>query len=131
MRTDAISRTAAYHKELAMAEIMTDTEIIGVVRAHLSGKEIQATPLVTKAEPVEVCDVPAQVWFDTAGPPSWNFSAYKYRVKPKPIVVWVNVYEEGTDKQEVIMHTTEEDAKRHFSAVRAGGRRAVRMIEAP
>lgn len=99
---------------------MTDDEIIAVVQAHQAGKTIQAMPINKEAD-----------WQDVS--PCWDFMTQKYRVKPEPIVVWMNIYSEGGER-DCLVYTTEESAKRNFDTARAkrsGGRCAVRMIEAP
>lgn len=66
--------------------MMTDDEIIAVVKAHKEGKQIQAAIFGFEHEEAS--------WHDTPNP-CWDFRNLYYRVKPesrKPRewVVWVN-----------------------------------------
>lgn len=53
---------------------MTEQEIIDVITAHQRGEKIQYRRMKEKT------------WYDSVTPPTWNFSQYVYRVKPKPRV---------------------------------------------
>lgn len=51
---------------------MTHDEMIAVIQAHKEGKTIEA------------CAIGYTNWRVTADPPTWNFYAMDYRVKPEP-----------------------------------------------
>lgn len=61
---------------------MTPDQIIEVVTAFKNGKKIECRN--------KVCGT----WVDAT--PDWNFYHYDYRVKPEPMELWVNVYEDGS-----------------------------------
>ena len=53
-------------------------DAIKVMQAFVDGKTIQ---LESKG-----------VWFDAPDRPSWNWASQNYRVKPEPVVVYINEY---------------------------------------
>lgn len=61
---------------------MTPDQIIEVVTAFKNGKKIECRN--------KVCGT----WVDAT--PDWNFYHYDYRVKPEPMELWVNVYDDGS-----------------------------------
>lgn len=63
--------------------MMTDDEIIAVVKARKEGKKIQCRFINNDRQ-----------WFVAV--PEWNFSRYVYRVKPEPLVCWVVKYDDGS-----------------------------------
>jgi hypothetical protein len=62
--------------------MMTDDEIIAVVKAHKEGKEIEGRSFEDRE------------WFSAI--PTWNFEVCEYRVKPEPLVCWVVRYDDGS-----------------------------------
>ena len=58
--------------ENGRSKLMTITEMTKVMKAFAEGKKIQFTSVANK-------DV---VWMDTDNP-TWDFSSYNYRIKPK------------------------------------------------
>ena len=74
---------------------MTYDEMIAVIQAHKDGKKIQVKSRKN------------DVWYSSFNnQPSWNFSEFEYRVKPKPLVLWINEYEDG----KIYHHRSELDA---------------------
>ena len=66
---------------------MTHDEMIAVIAAHRDGKAIQFSSRYSGQ---------SMPWGDyTIDGPSWNFSAYDYRIKPEPLECWVNVNNAG------------------------------------
>lgn len=63
---------------------MTPDQIIEVATAFKNGKTIQFYD--------KVCN---KGWLDTNNP-VWAFDKITYRVKPEPMELWVNVYEDGS-----------------------------------
>lgn len=62
---------------------MTPDQIIEVVTAFKNGKKIEfKNPTIG-------------TWWE-ARHPRWNFYHYDYRVKPEPMELWVNVYDDGS-----------------------------------
>lgn len=62
---------------------MTPDQIIEVVTAFKNGKKIEYYVKISR-QWKEITD------------PSWNFNDYKYRVKPEPMELWVNLYADGS-----------------------------------
>lgn len=65
-----------------MNDRMTIDEKIEVLQAYKRGETIQ------------IC-YPGNVWKDIDSP-EFNFKEFKYRVKPKPLEVWANVYNDSS-----------------------------------
>lgn len=63
---------------------MTPDEIIEVIQAYKEGKQIQYTSSKHYH----------QLWEDTTHP-TWDFSEFNYRIKPKPRTYYVNVHPDG------------------------------------
>lgn len=63
---------------------MTPDQIIEVVTAFKNGKKIES----------KFKDYSEAVWNDAPNP-YWDFSDKDYRVKPEPMELWVNVYDDG------------------------------------
>ena len=61
---------------------MTPDQIIEVVTAFKNGKKIEARHKAMGDWHVAV--------------PAWDFHQFDYRVKPEPMELWVNVYEDGS-----------------------------------
>lgn len=72
---------------------------IQVEKGEVPWGEIQYRPLSEPPEFVWICVAPC-------GKPSWNFTNAEYRRKPKPLELWVNIYENGV----ITAHKTQEDA---------------------
>lgn len=64
-------------------------------------------------------------WRD-AEHPIWDWMSYEYRVKPKPVEVFVNEYANGS----LAVHRDEATAKEAFMAMRKSGSPAVRYVRA-
>lgn len=79
--------------------LMTDQEILAVVKAHSEGKTIQFMTLGVGE------------WCDTDRP-MWNFAVAKYRVKP-PEAVWVNLYKPTNSKPHAYVYESEALANDH------------------
>jgi len=62
-------------------------EAMKIMQAYVDGHEIQFN------EP-RVDDADKWTGFIGCGP-SWDLSRFKYRKKPKPLELWVNVYHDG------------------------------------
>jgi hypothetical protein len=90
---------------------MTHDEMIAVIQAHKDGKMIQ----------FKQKDVDGWVW---APRPCWNFSSHEYRIKPEPMEIWVNVYDDGETS---CPYKSKDDAQQ--SGINAG-RRTVKFREA-
>jgi hypothetical protein len=73
---------------------MTDKEIIEVVAAHANGESIQ---LRYQRGP----------WEDVRGTPSWNFGEFDYRIKPQPLIMYINIYPDNIG----YAHFTKDEAK--------------------
>ena len=63
-------------------QTQTHDEMIAVIKAAKRG------------ETIEYCRLDGPERWGTAEP-VWNFTLYTYRVKPKPLEVWLNKYPEG------------------------------------
>jgi hypothetical protein len=61
-----------------------------------------------RGEDVEFCDHAETLWYETREP-VWDWSHADYRIKPKLIEGWVNVYPEGYGS----LYASREDADRH------------------
>ena len=73
-------------------------EKIEIMQAALDGEEI------------EVYSTRGDDWVKT-NVPVWNWDNYDYRIKPKPLEFWVNIYSDS-----VLGYTTEKEAKGHATA---------------
>ena len=94
--------------------MMTHDEMIAVIQAHKEGKQIECT----------FKDVPSENWGYAGEQPSWAFNTYKYRVKPEPLVLYLNVH----DNDSMSWHSSMAAA---LSATCRGDKRtAVKMVEA-
>lgn len=92
---------------------MTHDEMIKVIQAHKNGKRIQCKLRRRESE-----------WGDSLNP-SWDFPNHEYRIKPEPLVIWVNVLKDGN----AVTWETKEQAL----STAGGGyyeRIAVKMVEA-
>lgn len=58
-------------------------EKIEVMQAALDGEKIEQQHFTEDR------------WVNVAGNISWNWNAMDYRIKPKPLEFWVNVYDDG------------------------------------
>lgn len=43
--------------------------------------------------------------------PNWQFSSCEYRIKPKPLECWVNVYQHD----QLVIHPSQDEAREHAS----------------
>lgn len=66
--------------------MMTLQAMIAVLKAAEEGSPIQFRYLSQRGE---------GVWRDAARAPTWTFSTYEYRVKPKPIEVYIPILKGG------------------------------------
>lgn len=73
---------------------MTPKEMIEVLQHFEAGGD------------VEFMDFGDTEW-RLAGTPIWNFHRTEYRPKPKPLELWVNVYDSG----QTFVHRSEESAR--------------------
>jgi len=76
---------------------MDTKEKIKVMQAYLEGKTIQFR--LWKED--DFTD-----WGSDAEP-QWNWGAVEYRVKPEPLELWVNIYDNGA----VLTYKSEEEAR--------------------
>lgn len=80
---------------------MSDTAYkIKVMQAFLDGKEVQVRP-----RSISICP-----WSRKLPPdmdPEWDWVHFEYRIKPEPIVLWLNVYDGGDS---VYVHRSEAQA---------------------
>ena len=65
---------------------MTPDQIIEVVTAFKNGKKIQYRHKHDKHA----------IWRDCSSNIAWQFWDVDYRVKPEPMELWVNVFEDGS-----------------------------------
>lgn len=65
---------------------MTPNEMITVLRHFETGGKVQFR-IISR--------VPDLDWQDAVSP-IWNFDEFEYRIKPKPLELWVNLYPDGT-----------------------------------
>ncbi|WP_440984947.1 hypothetical protein ACQHIH_16175 [Xanthomonas sontii] len=91
----------------------TTAEMIEVMQAHERGQELELFM--------------DGVWRKLYIPPSWNWSKYDYRIKPRePRVIWINEYKDG-DYIKYAVHESEDDAT--GMATEKVTRTAVKFIE--
>lgn len=94
--------------------MMTVDQMIEVLTAYKAGKKIQFR------------GYGLLLWEDCINnEPLWNWTAYDYRVKPEPKVIWVNEYADGSG----IGYTSEASAKAFLGNHHK--RAAVRYVESP
>lgn len=76
---------------------MTIDEMIEVLQAHKSGKPIQRRGLrIFRTASDDLRGLPnADNQWEDAKSPEFNFMMCEYRVKPEPIVLWVNFWDNG------------------------------------
>ncbi len=100
---------------------------IEVMQAYVDGEDVgyeAVCGLATKRLPSDsrprlyeaVCGLA------TASEPSWNWRDNVYLIKPKPLVLWVNVYPDG----ELFYHKSKETAK----VGRVVNAKTIKMVEA-
>ena len=94
---------------------MTHDEMIKVIQAHKDGKRIQCKLRRRESE-----------WGDSLNP-SWDFPNHDYRIKPDPLVVWVNEYEDGALSPYQTKDEALGAARRYAISCK---RAAVKMVEA-
>lgn len=90
---------------------MTPKEMIAVLQHFEAGGKVQVksiNPHITK-------------WEDTDHP-LWDFVNQAYRIKPKPLELWVNVYDDGAIG-------SANYSRREATVVRGEAGRTVHMIE--
>ena len=65
---------------------MTHDEMIAVITHHKNGGRVQGS---VKNSPK---------WFDYADneKPLWDFNCFNYRAKPEPLVLWINLFSDGS-----------------------------------
>lgn len=97
---------------------MTNQEIIAVVQAAEAGEQIQSRTFKANLE-VD--------WVDDPNP-NWNFRWREFRVKPKPLEMWVNVYQFG-GHTDGYAYETEERARVASGDTCSALRIAIRMKE--
>jgi len=91
---------------------MSDTSaMIAVMQAFEAGKAIEHT--------VKGKSLP---WLDT-DEPWWDWVSYEYRIKPEPLIAWVNVYPDGYGSA----YVTEGKAREALGGYASG--RTVKMQE--
>ena len=94
---------------------MTHDEMIAVIQADKEGKKLEFRR--KKAGNLES--------WDTVQSPVWDFNAYDYRVKKEPMVLWVNIYLDGSYNS----YRDENTAKQ--LVVKSSGVRTVKLVEVP
>ena len=91
--------------------MMTDDEIIAVVKAHKEGKEIEGRSFEDRE------------WFSAI--PTWNFEVCEYRVKPEPLVAYAVKYVDGSIAYPIFTkHADAESMASHSQGT------VVKMVEA-
>ena len=92
---------------------MTHDEMIAVIAAHRDGKVL------------EVCEIGTCRW-ELSWSPIFNFDNFIYRIKPEPIVIWVNVY----GREAMYAYSSEDAAKdRGSSLCTSVARKFIQVIE--
>jgi hypothetical protein len=78
---------------------MTPKEMIEVLRHFVDGGEVECREHDT------------EIWARIPSP-TWSFDEYDYRIKPKPLELWVNVYPEPRSSTSCSCFRTEGEAIR-------------------
>lgn len=66
---------------------MTYDEMIAVIAAKRDGREVQRQFVAAERQ---------EVWVEMIDGEQFDFVAYRYRIAPEPLTVWVPVYKDGT-----------------------------------
>ena len=96
---------------------MTHDEMIAVIAAHKQGNQIEISQLDYHGSPV--------AW-SVCHEPKWNFSGFRYRVKPEPVECWAVVENNGG-----VLYASIYKSLAVNECNGRGNCRIVRMIEAP
>ena len=81
---------------------MTPSEMIEVLQHFEAGGNVEFRSTI---------DDDYLVWQDAVAP-AWNFDDFEYRIKPKPLELWVNVYPEPRSSVGYVFYKSEDNAIR-------------------